>query len=141
MNETKKCGKSGVEKSLGEYYVRRLKKSTILQPNCIDCTKKYHIEHYAANKEKYFRNKRIWKKSAYEKINTLKSAPCTDCKNTFPPEAMDFDHIEDNKEYSIAKLVSSNSMTKALLEIAKCELVCANCHRIRTKKRYAGLTE
>lgn len=141
MKETKKCGNCHIEKQSNEYYIRKLKKSTILQPNCISCTKKYHIEHYKANKDKYLQNKLAWKKVAYDKINNLKSKPCTDCENTFPPEAMDFDHIQDNKEYEIARLVVSNSMTKALAEIAKCELVCANCHRIRTKKRHAELTE
>jgi hypothetical protein len=47
---------------------------------------------------------------------------------------MDFDHLH-SKFKSISRLVS-NGMSSALeAEIAKCEVVCANCHRIRTHNR------
>ena len=138
MTEVKKCSRCLIEKPANEFYVRRLKRSTALQVDCIECTKAYHKEHYRANKEKYLKSTKTNKKLAYEKINKLKDNPCTDCGNRFPPEAMDFDHINYDKEYSIAMLVGMNSMTKALSEIEKCELVCANCHRIRTKLRIVG---
>ena len=141
MNRAKKCSKCLVEKPASKFYVRRLKARTILQTDCIECTKAYHREHYRANKETYLNNARVNKRLAYDKINKLKDNPCTDCGGSFPPEAMDFDHTEDNKEYSIALLVSMNSLKKALVEIEKCELVCANCHRVRTKKRRAQLAE
>lgn len=45
---------------------------------------------------------------------------------------MDFDHVRGTKKFAIstyAHAVSSETLTK---EIAKCDLVCANCHRERT---------
>jgi hypothetical protein len=50
---------------------------------------------------------------------------------------MDFDHREGElKTDNVANLVASpHSMKKLLEEIAKCDLVCANCHRIRTHAR------
>mgnify|MGYP003441980246 CR=1 FL=1 len=69
-------------------------------------------------------------------VDELKTLPCTDCGHTYPPECMDFDHIDDNKEMSVGHAVSKNwSIDRILREIKKCELVCANCHRIRTKQR------
>lgn len=47
---------------------------------------------------------------------------------------MDFDHLSD-KKYEINKLINSCSMTKIKAEIAKCDIVCSNCHRERTFQR------
>jgi len=69
-------------------------------------------------------------------VEALKDAPCMDCGGKFPPECMDFDHVRGEKLFSIAACVSGGkSQAHLLVEIAKCDLVCANCHRIRTRKR------
>ena len=82
------------------------------------------------NELKYERKRR---KINRHLVDSLKSKPCTDCKGVFPPECMDFDHIRD-KLFEVSRL-KHQSADRLLAEIAKCELVCANCHRIRTKKR------
>lgn len=57
-----------------------------------------------------------------------------DCGNRFPPECMDFDHRPGEiKLFGIS--ASVQGWQKMLDEIVKCDLVCANCHRIRTKAR------
>lgn len=62
-----------------------------------------------------------------------KYAPCTDCGNRFHPVCMDFDHVRGEKISSISRLMNQGeSSDKLLAEISKCELVCANCHRLRT---------
>lgn len=62
--------------------------------------------------------------------------PCKDCGEKLHFSQMDFDHIGDNKKINIAKLANSAVSIKELKkEIAKCEVVCANCHRLRTWKR------
>ncbi len=61
-----------------------------------------------------------------------KDVPCADCGNKYPPVCMDFDHLED-KTFSIGG--SSRSEESLLEEIAKCDVVCANCHRLRTQTR------
>lgn len=69
-------------------------------------------------------------------INQLKDFPCTDCGVKYLPCVMDFDHINDDKEFNVSHLVSECAKTeKILTEVAKCELVCANCHRMRTYNR------
>src|SRR6478736_3300936 len=70
-----------------------------------------------------------------EKVNALKSGPCVDCKVAYPPYVMDFDHVRGDKVVNIAKMVARSSWQEIVDEIAKCELVCSNCHRERTHKR------
>ncbi len=86
---------------------------------------------------KRHRNKRLAEIGSW--INELKSKPCADCKNTFHPVAMDFDHVKGKKIQNVSRLIRDGySLDKIKLEIAKCEVVCANCHRIRTFSRKLG---
>jgi hypothetical protein len=48
---------------------------------------------------------------------------------------MQFDHINDDKIAGVTAILRANGIKAALTEIAKCELVCANCHALRTQKR------
>jgi hypothetical protein len=71
-----------------------------------------------------------------EWLSALKATPCKDCGKTLHHPAMDFDHLQDDKVSGISAMWSW-SREKVLAEIAKCELVCANCHRVRTMSRKA----
>jgi hypothetical protein len=67
-------------------------------------------------------------------VDALKQRPCTDCARTYPPCVMDFDHVRGTKRNNIARLISRTCSLQTLsAELDKCELVCANCHRMRTK--------
>lgn len=59
---------------------------------------------------------------------------CADCDQYYPACCMDFDHIRGKKSFGIANGAGRDRQV-VLAEIAKCELVCANCHRIRTYLR------
>ena len=65
--------------------------------------------------------------------DSLKLGPCQDCGNVFPPCAMDFDHRPG--EVKVLEISKCKTRTQVDLEVPKCDLVCANCHRIRTWKR------
>lgn len=70
-----------------------------------------------------------------ELVKAMKDKPCVDCGGTFPPVCMDFDHLAPKtKTFSIARWAHWTKWSEDDLkaEVAKCELVCANCHRIRT---------
>lgn len=67
-------------------------------------------------------------------VNKLKQNPCKDCGVILPPEAMDFDHVQEGKETGISNMWSWGR-DKVLVELDKCDLVCANCHRERTVQR------
>jgi hypothetical protein len=64
---------------------------------------------------------------------------CTDCGLKIPhPEIYDFDHLPQfAKTANVAELLRKGTMDDLMAEIAKCEVVCANCHRIRTSSRPA----
>ena len=67
-------------------------------------------------------------------LDKAKDKPCIDCGIKYDPWVMDFDHLRD-KEFTISSFYANYSETKLLSEIAKCDVVCSNCHRIRTHNR------
>lgn len=67
-------------------------------------------------------------------IGLAKDSPCADCGMRFPRECMDFDHVHGEKLFSLSK-AASRPLATVMAEIAKCDLVCANCHRVRSKSR------
>jgi hypothetical protein len=71
-------------------------------------------------------------------VNKLKAAPCMDCNTAFPAVCMDFDHRPGEvKVGGVSELAKAGRSTDVLLaEIAKCDLVCSNCHRVRTYNRH-----
>lgn len=59
---------------------------------------------------------------------------CAECGFKKWPEALDFDHIDrSTKKFNISQTLRlyKNSL---MAEIAKCQILCANCHRHKTKK-------
>ncbi len=72
-------------------------------------------------------------------IQEAKNSPCSDCHITYPYYVMQFDHTNPaDKKYSIGKVGSTIALKSLQLEIQKCDVVCANCHAIRTYKRMIG---
>ena len=88
-------------------------------------------------------NTRRWIRNQ-EEFRTLKSNPCTDCGNNYPYYIMEFDHVPERGEklYNIAELANQKvTSARCKKELAKCDLVCANCHKIRGHMRgYLGLS-
>ena len=108
------------------------------QAYCRQCQNVMSRSHYAANKARYIANNRQKAARNKNRILELKRRPCSDCGQTFPPCVMDFDHRpESQKLGNINEMMrgQARSMRIILAEIAKCDVVCANCHRIRTHKR------
>lgn len=74
----------------------------------------------------------------YAAVDELKKGPCKDCNNRFNPWQLDFDHREGEiKKYNISSMIKPLKLAFNVIlnEIAKCDLVCANCHRQRTHVR------
>ena len=66
-------------------------------------------------------------------IAQAKDRPCADCGNRFPSYVMDFDHVRGTKRFDIGNHTQvMPSPAQLAAEIAKCDVVCSNCHRIRT---------
>ena len=69
-------------------------------------------------------------------LDRLRDRPCADCRGRFPACAMDFDHRDPGtKRSSVTRLVGRAGAGRILAEAAKCDIVCANCHRLRTFER------
>lgn len=61
---------------------------------------------------------------------------CIDCGYNKDARALDFDHTDPSLKYQgISEMVSNRSWAKILEEVAKCEIRCSNCHRIKTFRR------
>jgi len=75
------------------------------------------------------------KQNLKRKLAEIKEASgCVDCgiNNHI---ILDFDHIKE-KKYNISRMIHDGFSWKAIKkEIEKCEIVCANCHRLRTYNR------
>jgi transposase len=75
---------------------------------------------------------------AKRKIWDIKeNSGCVDCKEKYPHYMLEFDHLpEFQKLDSPTNIMHNYSWEKAMEEISKCDIVCANCHKIRTWQRY-----
>ena len=71
-------------------------------------------------------------------VDAFKDVPCMDCGRRYPSCVMDFDHRDPTaKAFSIGMMITNTSLDALLAEIAKCDVVCSNCHRIRTANQRA----
>lgn len=64
----------------------------------------------------------------------LSSNPCVDCGVT-DPRVLEFDHVSGEKRLAISHMITGYSLDSIKREIEKCEVRCANCHRIKTHKQ------
>ena len=113
-----------------------------------DKEKRYEAirKHYAKYPEKLAKRKVLSAKLGreYTKRNqvlraSFKARPCADCNIQYPFYVMQFDHVKGQKAFTISQ--RSQASKKILIEeIAKCEVVCANCHAIRTYTRKLGMS-
>ncbi len=78
-----------------------------------------------------------------EVLRAAKNVPCMDCKIKYPQYAMDFDHRPGTeKQFTIGNAKASKKcMWRIHEEITKCDVVCANCHRMRTHERRQAIKE
>jgi hypothetical protein len=108
---------------------------------CRLCQSAYKAAHYQQNKVKYVtkaasRNKRYRELLRGKVYDYLSVHPCVDCGES-DPVVLEFDHVRENKEWDIAKMLTqAYSWDTVLKEIAKCDVRCANCHKRRTAKQF-----
>ncbi len=104
------------------------------QSTCRECKNLYLRKHYRENRELYRRNVRKMRAKLREWVRAIKDRPCADCGLRYPHYVMDFDHRDRGKKaFTIGTaiaLLANRATIEA--EIAKCDVVCSNCHRERT---------
>lgn len=106
-------------------------------------------EKAAANASRWRRNNPVayaaYMKRATARVKTLvegaKAGPCLDCGLCYPSYVMDFDHVKGIKRFCIGHSAYQQGRKAVIAEMAKCEVVCANCHRERTHQRKVHLLQ
>jgi len=135
----KTCSKCKLEKELYEFNKDKNKKDGHCNW-CKTCNKENMKSYYKSNKEKVkyenYQNKKKYRVEKKEKLlDYLRNNSCIDCGNS-DIRVLEFDHVRGEKKMDVTKMVSSAySWDKIQEEIDKCEVVCSNCHKIRTYSR------
>lgn len=103
--------------------------------SCWDCWRKYQNSRYDEGKSAHYRTE-FRNKARQFVYDFLKEHPCVDCSESNIC-CLDFDHVKGVKFNNIQKMVRDCfSIEKIKLEIEKCEVRCANCHRKKTAKDF-----
>ena len=64
---------------------------------------------------------------------------CIDCAKDFPHYVLEFDHRPEFKKFGVvSRILKKYGPEKAWEEVAKCDVVCSNCHKLRTHSRQYG---
>lgn len=134
----KKCNRCNGTKSLSEFYKNKTK-SDGHGTRCKACMSAYGKAWYSKNAEEQKKNtaarNKVTRKADRSWINSLKIAKgCADCGYDERAVALDFDHVRGEKLCNVGEMVG-RSRERIQEEMDKCEVVCANCHRIRTEDR------
>ena len=96
--------------------------------------------HYEANKVAYRASAKEVKRKKRAWIAEQKEKPCADCGVSYPYFVMQFDHVIGEKLFNIGGGSWRDYSYEAISEeIAKCEIVCANCHAFRSWQHQAPL--
>jgi hypothetical protein len=92
----------------------------------------FNVRYYAENREEEIARVRVRAAATLEFLRELRRVPCADCGGAFQPYQMDFDHRDPStKAFQVTDRLTV-SRARLLAEIDKCDVICANCHAIRT---------
>ncbi len=90
----------------------------------------YYKDHLARRKQIRSRDKKTREENRKIVKTYLNEHPCTKC-GISDFRVLDFHHRnQSEKDYDIATMASL-STERLMIEIAKCDILCANCHRIK----------
>lgn len=133
---SKICGRCGEKKSLDSYNFRD-KEHKKIRGICKECENHHKANWYQKNKEhhksKVYERRRKTKEDVRAfLLDYLQSHPCTRCGES-DPRVLEFHHVRGKKRHNVGHMVGQGYGIKVIQkEIAKCEVLCANCHRIKT---------
>lgn len=133
----KKCVTCNEEKSIENFPPNGGGKRS---SKCRPCKQEYDRQYWNKNKGKLNPSKSLNRKERTIRntkyvLEYLSKNPCSDCGET-NPIVLEFDHVKDNKTYNVSYLIQQGSISSIKKEIEKCEVVCSNCHSIRTAKQF-----
>jgi len=128
---TRRCGRCGVMLPLAAFN----RNGTDRQWWCRECFRSYFRERGQLHRDQCAAGKKRRVALAIDFIDEYLSASgCRDC-GLRDADVLEFDHV-GKKKGEISHLVFTGPSVRSLLaEMARCEVVCANCHRRRTARR------
>jgi hypothetical protein len=134
---SKACGQKAWLKDKPGYMVEAQRRYVAKSP---DRRKSYMRAYRASNPAKARQQelRRTQKRRAHLKARTDQiklERGCIDCGYREHAEALDFDHRDPSMKTQNVSWLLMRSWDKVLAEIAKCDVRCANCHRVRTAQR------
>ena len=130
----RRCAMCGLWKAASEFHNSRTGQFSY----CRECRRAYDRRYYH---ERGKAARRVRQRARVLEARTWMAAlkegvPCADCGLLFPVWVMHWDHLPGyEKVGSISEMVGSRSRTITIAELQKCELVCGNCHVLRTISR------
>ncbi len=129
----KKCSSCSVVKDLKEFGLK-WKDREYRQSFCKGCAARRSVAYYKQHRKKILDKSLKVQEEDRAWLRELKdNKPCMDCKVVHRHFALDYDHRDPSKKLAaVGNVLNSHGRATALKEIAKCDLVCANCHRYRT---------
>jgi len=139
----KACGRCQIEKSIDEFPYKNMSKGE-RHSICKECTAQRSKDIYYTNREarinQVAEKRRSYRDDAREFVlSYLSTHPCVDCGES-DPVVLDFDHIRGQKTRNVSQMIDGGvSLSTIQREIEKCEVRCANCHRIKTAERRISL--
>lgn len=121
------------------HFAFRRKDTGALRQECKDCynakKKKKFILHKSVRAAAAASQTKARQRNRSFVIDYLREHPCMDCGET-DGVVLEFDHVRGEKFMGISPMIWARKTIEALTEeIAKCDVVCANCHRRRTASR------
>ncbi len=102
-----------------------------LERYCKICHRAKNKKHYEANKAKYVEQSMRYRKQYVEWYKNLKlELKCERCGEDHPA-TLDFHHTDPSeKDGSVSQMIISRVSKETILaEMAKCIVICSNCHR------------
>lgn len=134
------CSRCGEPKTVDEFPIKN-KATGLRSVWCRSCRRAYGKEHYEKNRAAYIARASKRKRTDRPRIRAcldeyLRSHPCVDCGST-DITVLEFDHRDPAlKDLAIGRLKTTATWSRILREIAKCDVRCANCHRLRTSRQF-----
>ena len=125
----KHCNECDTDKLLEEFSIRNKDKGT-RNSRCKQCIRDYGKKHYLDNKSDYLQSSAAYKAKVRAWYTNLKSTlSCEHCGEDHPA-VLQFHHTDPSqKDFEISRVISSGpSIERIEAEIAKCIVLCANCH-------------
>lgn len=122
---TRTCHRCKVEQPIDQFYVEaearaKVRRGKKINMPCRGCNQRYQAE------------RRAPRQAIVDQIKA--ESGCMDCG--LHPEysqVLEFDHRPDeDKKFHISDRMATGTLEELMAEIAKCDIVCANCHRVRT---------